>query len=511
MAKVVPYFILLLGFIYFGLGPHFVPFYHFPLDDAWIHRVYSRSLSLGHGFAYSGMLEAGETSPLWAIVTVPAEWIGILDKSLVVPSVKLLTLLFAFGCLWLLYGIFLQISDKAKFAFLPPLLFALEPKFLFSIHSGMENILVVFLWLVVTYLVTTGRWGLSAVFASLVPLARPEGVLILAAWDVAILVFRKRFEYSLGVLVSYIVLSLIPSALWSTYCYSVNGHLLPNTFYAKASLNALTYGNMVATGEIFFQFGWSSSPVLVLIVVAWCIASFMPALKPVSYRLRPAVFFLALAPVVYIGAVAFTRPLDPRGYYWIRWLEPPILVLTGCFSIGVVHFILMLLKWDESSKKGSILSGKVLAFCILAGLAIHIPSLAYSTIERKWRLYTDSKATYEIAYKTGEWLSRNTSPDDEIGIIHAGAVGYLSGRKVYDIFGLNNHQLLFKEMSYSDLLKRIEWIEAYPVVYNQLDRTRNFEPVISFGVSPEEYTICPCPSQVRNFIYKKKQTLLQQN
>jgi hypothetical protein len=36
----------------------------FPLDDAWIHRVYSQSFAQGHGFEYnSGQPEAGSTSP----------------------------------------------------------------------------------------------------------------------------------------------------------------------------------------------------------------------------------------------------------------------------------------------------------------------------------------------------------------------------------------------------------------------------------------------------------------
>ncbi|MDH4319364.1 MAG: hypothetical protein OEV64_13305, partial [Desulfobulbaceae bacterium] len=53
--------------------------YDFPLDDAWIHQVYARSLSLGHGFSYNiGQQEAGSTSPLWAIVTAPAHWLELM-------------------------------------------------------------------------------------------------------------------------------------------------------------------------------------------------------------------------------------------------------------------------------------------------------------------------------------------------------------------------------------------------------------------------------------------------
>lgn len=49
----------------------------FPLDDAWIHQVYSRSIAHGDGFQYNdGEQEAGSSSPLWSILTAPAHWLG---------------------------------------------------------------------------------------------------------------------------------------------------------------------------------------------------------------------------------------------------------------------------------------------------------------------------------------------------------------------------------------------------------------------------------------------------
>ena len=56
----------------------------FPLDDAWIHRVYAASLASGEGFSYNLKPETGFTSPLWVIVTAPIHW---LPESWVVPGV----------------------------------------------------------------------------------------------------------------------------------------------------------------------------------------------------------------------------------------------------------------------------------------------------------------------------------------------------------------------------------------------------------------------------------------
>ena len=44
----------------------------FPLDDAWIHLTFARSLAEGHGLAYRpGAPVAGSTAPLWTALLAP--------------------------------------------------------------------------------------------------------------------------------------------------------------------------------------------------------------------------------------------------------------------------------------------------------------------------------------------------------------------------------------------------------------------------------------------------------
>ena len=69
-----------------------------PLDDAWIHMVYARSLAALHGFAYNpGQLETGSTSPLWAVLLVPATWVAQLFGASVVIPAKVTGVLCAVG------------------------------------------------------------------------------------------------------------------------------------------------------------------------------------------------------------------------------------------------------------------------------------------------------------------------------------------------------------------------------------------------------------------------------
>src|SRR5882724_7278458 len=88
LAPAILYFATLLVFVLWSPASRG----QFPLDDAWIHRVYARSFAWGHGFAYNdGVQEAGCTSPLWAVISAPAHWLEpALGTAGVVWAVKLL-------------------------------------------------------------------------------------------------------------------------------------------------------------------------------------------------------------------------------------------------------------------------------------------------------------------------------------------------------------------------------------------------------------------------------------
>src|SRR5262249_28318052 len=106
-------------------------------------------------------------------------------------------------------------------------LLALDPRLLFSALSGMENVLVVTLWLCAVRALTARKsWLATAAFA-LMPLARPECLVILPIAAVGLLVLNRRNILPLLVLGA-------PFALWALFCHRINGHWLPNTYYLKS-------------------------------------------------------------------------------------------------------------------------------------------------------------------------------------------------------------------------------------------------------------------------------------
>lgn len=206
----------------------------FPLDDAWIHRVYSQSIAAGHGFQYNkGQQEAGETSPLWAVLTSPAHWLQPLGGESVVLFVKLIGVMLGLVSLYAIGYIARQITDSQIVGCLSASLFAMEPRFLFSALSGMETNLLLALWAgAVATLLAKRRW-LSAILFGLTPVARPEAVLILPLSILGSMRPVRKSNRRIANIAVWMI-PILPIVLWMAFCLRTTGHLLPNTFYLKA-------------------------------------------------------------------------------------------------------------------------------------------------------------------------------------------------------------------------------------------------------------------------------------
>jgi len=203
----------------------------FPLDDAWIHRVYARAIAAGDGFAYNaGQQEAGLTSPLWVLVTAPAHWLEPFGRHVVTLAVKLIGIGLGFGSLLVLHRLTYHITRSALAAGLAAALVALEPRFLVSLSSGMEPVLVLLLWLSVSLSLFRSRWGWAALWVSLLPLARPESLVFFAVWLPAVWLCSNQSVVDRWLLS---LLIWLPTGLWGLFCYTTTGHWIPNTFYLK--------------------------------------------------------------------------------------------------------------------------------------------------------------------------------------------------------------------------------------------------------------------------------------
>ena len=100
----------------------------FPLDDAWTHQVYARSLAQEYGFYHNtGVAEGGMTSPLWVGLLAPLHIVSAGHTVGVVLGTKLLGLLFGLSGMVLLYALSRELELGELTGILAALLFAIDP------------------------------------------------------------------------------------------------------------------------------------------------------------------------------------------------------------------------------------------------------------------------------------------------------------------------------------------------------------------------------------------------
>jgi len=494
----LPYIVYMAALMYYGLYSPFC-LYDFPLDDAWIHRVYSEAIASGKGFQYnSGIPEAGNTSPLWAIVSSPAHWLDSWGTKAVVMGVKAITIVFGFICIYTIFNLTNLLMKTQWSGTISATLFALEPRFLFSLFSGMETILIVTIWLGAICCYQKKKWGTSLLLFSLTPVSRPESLLILPLCLFFMLLDLKQFSFVKRA--ALFCASWIPMLLWSLLCKTTTSHWLPNTYYVKAEPIPLSRETLLIGWEIFTSDGYSSLFIFSIGVILFLIRFY----KNKNFFLTPLPFFIVVAPVIYFVSVILTRLVRPDGYYWTRWFDPALLMLTVSFCIGYAG---LLTYKRPAENPGSVIRKVHLPFVFgLLMLIFSAPSFIQSFQNRVERLASDSRATNIINVQPGKWIYKHTLPDIAIGVNDAGAIRYFGKRKTIDLLGLNNAEIVFKKIKKAEILNETDWLAIFPTRFGGIQDvlTNAFTIEKEFTIPIDEYTICNCPEQTVKTIFKKK-------
>jgi hypothetical protein len=512
LLPVVVYLLALWGF----LGSPYARF-GFPLDDAWIHRVYSRSFAFGHGFAYNdGEQEAGSTSPLWAIVTVPAHWLEGAGDGTVPAAVKLIGVLLGLAALAAVIRIGARIGGSPLAGFFAAAIFALEPRFLFSSLAGMENILLVALW----------AWGCDAllgrrhlaalVFFALMPVTRPEAIVLLPLCIPALVALARRRAWERATSAAWgratvltWVIPLVPVVLWFLFCESATGHFLPNTFYVKAQPFALDFDRI---GIAWRSISWNG----LVPWTAWIagLVAFLAVCLGAGRRRGVWRFLLLMIPpLVYLAAVVGSRTIVFDGYYWTRWLDPAVIVLMIPFSIGIGAFVA---RWitpggPAAGDASPAPFGRYRAIAGVAAVAVLVTStVSYrqSYIDRRDHLSSDSRAIHLLNVQTGKWIAENTPPSSVVAVNDAGAIRYFGRRKTIDLEGLNHARIAFRETTKEQAIAGADWLAIFPGWYQGTPAmtaiAAAFEPRKDFRIAFEEYTICKDPSQTVVVVFERR-------
>ena len=389
-----------------------------PLDDAWIHFQFARNLARGDGFSFNpGEPTSGSTAPLWTVLLAG----GYLAGGVFPLAGQLLSGACLLATLAATYELTRQITGKRWAAWMAGTVVALNGRMVWAGLSALETCLfaALSLWAISAHLhdVHAGRYRLrTALLFGLAALSRPEGYLLFALSLFAFTLCAPRTHHAPRITYHVLAPALLFAVIVSPYLIfslHTSGHLLPNTFHAKA------------TAGLRLDLNFLSLWARYLILDNFILLPFYILGVGVLFKRAPLLSLWSLGlPLAYafLGAVLYQHG---------RYLMPLIPVNAVIALAGLLEAQRML-HWREAGH-----CWKNLAFIllILMGSGWSLPTMAH-----QYGLNVAEIDQMHVAL--GHWVAENTPPDALLALNDIGAITYISERQVVDLAGLITPQII---------------------------------------------------------------------
>lgn len=393
----------------------------FTPDDAFITFRYAKNLSEGQGAVWNpGEFPVeGYSTFLWMLLMSIPHFLGIN----VLAFAQTLGLVCMGGTMWFSFRIFRKhFSEKNALI----LLFLLGSNFTFASFSvsGMETqfftLLFVFnLWLLSFYSFPETQFKrihgyLLGFSLALLPLARPEGILLAGILGIAYLLqIRKRGNnYSLLVWLAMGFAWVL--GLFLYWKFTFYGELLPNTFYAKTGNPSIIKGFLYV---LLFLASYFIPGILAILPGKWSSFKTSPLVKLAAVYLAIwTVYLIAIGgdfmefrmwipmmPLIWllIGSVLFRVNLKQN----LRWLALSLFFVSNIFHAFT---------FGEAWYSGFVISQNRLQHEVAE------PNLGLAAMGKKLHALLGDKSTVRLA------------------VSQAGALPYYSKLPCTDVLGLND-------------------------------------------------------------------------
>lgn len=398
---------------YYGVG--------FPLDDAWIHQTYARSLWQDQAWTFvPGVPSAGSTAPLWSVMLALGHGFGQGTYWAYFLGFALFAILAALSALWLE----VRQPKYSRYAWLAGFLILIEWHLVWAAVSGMEIILAalvavgVLFWLdggfkrpiLLGLLIGMGVWVRPDMILLLLPLGWHWFWLIKPDWTKLL---NRYLAVGIGV-----ALSVVPYGLFNLM---IGGTLLPNTFFAKQAEYAILVQQDLFT-RFFDQF---------LVPLVGIGIVLLPGVIYSIYDVIKERRINRLAPIIWvIMMMALYAIRLPVTYQHGRYLMPtvPIWTILGCEGL-----LLWVQPRSEALWKRVVSRAWVLVL-IIVGSAFWILGA---------RAYARDVAIIETEMvATSKWIAENTPEGSLIAAHDIGALGYFGKRQILDLAGLISPEVI---------------------------------------------------------------------
>ncbi len=411
-------------------------------EDAYISFRYAENLIQGHGLVWNigeSPVE-GYTNFLWIILSALALGLGL------PVAVFTLALGIASGIaiIFLTYLYARHILNLADYSLIPCLFLAVSGPFAAWAASGMETNFFT-LWVLVACYFFTRCWqethsrylNLTAIALLMATLTRPEGFLVFVALGILHLRLLHKSQKNIGKssLVSLFIY-LVPFLIYFAWRFFYFGYPLPNTFYAKTGGGIYQYlrgGIYLGYFTAYFIF-----PFLFPVLLWWWEKrNSVNSTASTSNDIKPNIGVLSCLTlcIVYTMYIIFVG-----GDYMamFRFFVPILPLIYLCF--GSV-FRTLYYSPSMTTKRRAVIH-VLLITAITATLfqstpaeriILHPPLFQHGqyqgVLTERWhsaRLSLIGKFFHEYKHDSNESLATDA----------IGAIGYFSGMKIYDIYGI---------------------------------------------------------------------------
>lgn len=461
-----------------------------PLDDAWIHFQFARNLARGDGLSFNpGQPTAGSTSPLWTFLLA-----GVYRMGGRFPVAgQMLSGICFLAALAATYALARQLTGNCRLAWLAGAVVAVNGRMVWAGLSGLETCLFAALSLLAIAAHLRGgghkaRPHVAAVLFGLAALARPEGYLLfaLAAADLAwgYLSQHGTRNTKHGLLVAcFVSLFAAIVAPYLIFSLKTSGHLLPNTYHAKATASLLPDRDFLSVAATYLIL---DNPLLLPFVLLGGLMllkrapllSLWSAGLPLAYAFLHTLLYQHgryLMPLIPCNTVLGVVGLLEA---WRLFTRRYILDTDGHGTHGFLYGFI------RSHRIPEILA----AMLIVAGTAWRLPTMAE---QYAWNVEEINRMHVAL----GEWIKAHTPPDALLALNDIGAITYISERPIVDLAGLVTPEIVpllrspDRDARLAEFLaeRDVQYVVIFPNWFPGLAANPALEPV--YRVTLERRTI----------------------
>ncbi|MEO8209009.1 MAG: hypothetical protein ABI840_00495 [bacterium] len=409
--------------------------FSFPLDDPWIHLTFAKNLFQYLSFSYfkNEIVTAGSTSPLYTII---ASLGFFFTKNEMAISYILGILFFSLASVSLYKLSLFEFDNEGLFALLCTGIFIIDKWMNFISVSGMETTMFIFILILCAYFYQKRKAIPFAIMFGLILWTRPDGIVFIIAViiDYVLVLIYSKGDSDLNLfskkelkLIAVIFLGII--GLYFGMNLLLSGSLLPNTYSAKLAYYAPEFRDRMSflKNEIWEYFK-TGSYFLPMIGFIFSVLKLIHDIVKKTYNQNTLyiLFILGLIFVYYLKL--------PYAHRFGRYVMPLIPFYILVATIGFRDIARMFNKYTDN-----LLFSKA-SFYILIGITFFMGIKNYD--EYKDVYAYECKSIYDRQVKTALWLKKNTKENDIIATHDVGAIGFYSDRKIVDVVGIINPELI---------------------------------------------------------------------